>query len=103
MADPHPSKWRKKRDPNINARTSTPKPNPLSTNPGRQNFDVSDSDHFTSDGIGSETTWPQKPRVVDSEFLKLLNEAYNKRADLVREWSKCFLLACLERGNLLLT
>lgn len=96
MADPDPSKWRVKRDPNVNTRTSTPKPNPLSTNPGVQNFDVSDSDHFTSDGIGDETTWPphhKKPRVVDTEFLKLLTEKYNARPDLVSQWSELFLLS----------
>ncbi|KAH0283597.1 hypothetical protein M436DRAFT_80160 [Aureobasidium namibiae CBS 147.97] len=90
MADPDPSKWRIKRDPSIKARTSTPKPNPLSTNPGVQNFDVSDQDHFTSDGVGDESTWPpqhKKARVRDAEFLRLLTEAYNKRADLLGEWS----------------
>jgi len=91
MADPDPSKWRIKRDPNINARTSTPKPNPLSTNPGIQNFDISDQDHFTSDGVGDESTWPpqhKKARVRDTEFLRLLTEAYNKRVDLLGEWSE---------------
>jgi len=101
MADPDPSKWRIKRDPNINARTSTPKPNPLSTNPGIQNFDISDQDHFTSDGVGDESTWPpqhKKARVRDTEFLRLLTEAYNKRVDLLGEWSEFVLssrLSCL--------
>lgn len=107
MADPDPSKWRVKRDPNINARTSTPKPNPLSTNPGVQNFDISDEDHFTSDGVGNETTWPpqnKKARVRDTEFLRLLTEAYNKRGDLVREWSKFALSpSYIKRRNISLT
>ena len=96
MADPDPSKWRKKRDPNLppppnpNDRTLTPKPNPLTTNPGHQNFDVSD-DQFTSDGV--EANWPstsKKSRVLDTEFLKLLTKAYNAREDLVKQWSKHF-------------
>jgi hypothetical protein len=94
MADPDPSKWRKKRDPNLppppnpNARTSTPKPNPLGNNPGFQNFDLSD-DQFTSDG--EDQYWPtNKTRIADKEFLRMLTKAYNERPDLVRQWSACF-------------
>jgi hypothetical protein len=98
MADPDPSKWRKKRDPNLppppnpNARTSTPKLNPLGNNPGIQNFDLSD-EVFRSDGIGTEEIWKGKDinsRKNDKDFLKLLTEAYNKRADLIKQWSEYF-------------
>jgi hypothetical protein len=96
MADPDPSKWRKKRDPNLppppnpNTRTSTPKPNSLGNNPGNQNFDLSD-DQFTSDGIGNDKNWPTtKSRIADKEFLRLLTKAYNERPELVKVWSKFF-------------
>jgi hypothetical protein len=92
MADPDPSKWRKKRDPNLpappnpNARTSTPKPNLLGNNPGVQNFDLSD-DQFTSEG--DDKTWPTtKTRIRDDEFLEMLTKAYNARPELVKQWSK---------------
>jgi hypothetical protein len=67
-----------------------PKPNPRGNNPGVQNFDLSD-DQFTSDGIGTEEVWKEKDinsRVNDKKFLELLTEAYNKRADLVKQWSE---------------
>jgi hypothetical protein len=98
MADPDPSKWRIKRDPNLppppnpNARTSTPNPNPLGNNPGIHNFDLSD-EMFHSDGIGTDEVWKGKDensRKNDKDFLRLLTEAYNRRADLVKQWSKYF-------------
>jgi hypothetical protein len=78
-----------------------PKPNPRGNNPGVQNFDLSD-DQFTSDGIGTEEVWKEKDinsRVNDKKFLDLLIEAYNKRADLVKQWSMFFLPSSLSLSS----
>ncbi|KAI5270769.1 hypothetical protein E4T47_05882 [Aureobasidium subglaciale] len=78
MADPDPV--------DINARTDTNRPSLRGNNPGFQNFDLSDTDFFFSDG--DESNWSQEhPRLTDAVFLEHLSTAYNKRDDLVAQWS----------------